>query len=148
MKRINHDKARRYFGILGNNDLVLHHVDTTLRHTNIERYEEWNPEDLIVMTRSEHMLLHQSWGHPQTLETRQKISNSTKGKVLKESTKQLIGKSKEIPVLQLDLDGNIIQEFKSALEAEIATGTARSKICLCCKGKRKSSNGYKWQYSI
>lgn len=54
----NNRRARKYFGIYGNKDLVLHHVDWTMRHNNIERYIQWNIEDLVVMTKSEHRKLH------------------------------------------------------------------------------------------
>lgn len=54
----NKRKAREYFGILGNNDLVLHHKDETLRYNDVDRYIQWNIEDLEVMTRGEHSTLH------------------------------------------------------------------------------------------
>lgn len=54
----NKRKAREYFGIVGKTNLVLHHKDVNLRHTDYKRYCEWRPEDLVVMTRSEHTKLH------------------------------------------------------------------------------------------
>lgn len=39
---------------------VLHHKDPSLRHTDITRYEQWNPDDLVMMTRAEHTKLHQT----------------------------------------------------------------------------------------
>ena len=46
-------------------------------------------------------------------------------------------------------DKNIIllkKIYNSLTEASQKTNTQLSKICSCCKGKRKTSNGYKWQY--
>ena len=37
---------------------VLHHKDVTLKSLNPKRYKEWRPEDLVPMTKSEHMTLH------------------------------------------------------------------------------------------
>lgn len=54
----NHKKAREYFGIKVGDYLVLHHKDPDLRHTDIERYIEWRPEDLVVMSNSDHIKLH------------------------------------------------------------------------------------------
>ena len=54
----NKRKAREYFGITDNPDLVLHHIDPDLRHNDYKRYCEWRPEDLVVMTRKEHTILH------------------------------------------------------------------------------------------
>lgn len=36
----------------------LHHKDTTLIYTDIERYIQWLPEDLIILSPSEHTALH------------------------------------------------------------------------------------------
>lgn len=94
-------RARKYFGIEGNIDMVLHHKDETLRHTDYARYLEWRIEDLEVMTREEHTKHHcigQHFKHKDnsnylgkrnslgrhfkhTEETKRKISEAHKGKV-------------------------------------------------------------------
>jgi DNA gyrase/topoisomerase IV subunit A len=53
---------------------------------------------------------------------------------------------KKRKVAQLSLCGEIIRCYESLTEAERVTGTDCSKISMCCKGKRKSSNGFKWKY--
>ena len=55
--------------------------------------------------------------------------------------------SGERRVDQLSIDGKLIRTFDSAKEAESATGVLRSKICMCCKGQRKTAGGYKWRYT-
>ena len=37
--------------------------------------------------------------------------------------------------------------YKSMREAEERTGIHNSKICLVCKGQRKTAGGYHWQYA-
>lgn len=54
------------------------------------------------------------------------------------------GSYPEVPVYQLDLDGNILGEFKSMSEAHRQTGCNVSKISLVCSGERKTTGGYKW----
>lgn len=49
-------------------------------------------------------------------------------------------------VLQFDLSGNFISEFKSLKEASDSTGTRMTGISLCCSGKYKYSNGFIWRY--
>lgn len=49
-------------------------------------------------------------------------------------------------ILQLNLQGEVISRFRSMSEASRITGSALSDICNCCKGKRKTSNGFKWKY--
>lgn len=49
-------------------------------------------------------------------------------------------------VMQFDINGIFIKTHKSMLDAEKSTGINNSKICACCKGKRKTAGGYKWIY--
>lgn len=75
----NKQKAREYFGIENDYNMVLHHKDPTLKQNDPERYNQWNIEDLVVMTRSEHSKLH-STGVTQTDSAKEKLSKNNKGK--------------------------------------------------------------------
>ena len=48
-------------------------------------------------------------------------------------------------VIQLDLNDNVLNVFKSMHQAERETGVSRSSISGCCDGKRKSAGGFKWR---
>lgn len=48
-------------------------------------------------------------------------------------------------VVQLDLNGNFIREFKSIKEANLYFGK-RGNISAVCQGKRETAFGYKWKY--
>lgn len=37
---------------------VLHHLDVTMKHTNIDRYIQWHPFDLVVISNIEHQKIH------------------------------------------------------------------------------------------
>ena len=50
-------------------------------------------------------------------------------------------------VEQLTLDGQFIQRFDGIKEAAEATGCRASSIQSCCKGRFKSSLGYRWRYA-
>lgn len=51
------------------------------------------------------------------------------------------------PILQLDLSGTIILEHVSSAEAAKAIGIKSSAhISECCRGKRKTAYGFKWQF--
>ena len=51
------------------------------------------------------------------------------------------------PVIQMDLDGNIIAEYVSVHEAgRQVLGKAKTHINDCCLGKRNVCGGYKWRY--
>ena len=49
------------------------------------------------------------------------------------------------PVLQYDLNGNFIKEWKSINECG-RNGFNQGDICKCCNGKRKTAKGFIWVY--
>ncbi len=52
------------------------------------------------------------------------------------------------PIIQMDILGNEINTFETAVSAEKNTGISKSAICYCLKGKTKTSGGFKWKYKI
>jgi hypothetical protein len=84
-----------------------------------------------------------------TDKTRQKISIANKGR--KWTKLQLKNRFK--PVRQLTIDGKIVKDFSSLLEASKKTGISIGSISLCLTGKYKKTKGfdnlsvyYKWEY--
>lgn len=50
-------------------------------------------------------------------------------------------------ILQIDKNSNVvINIFPSTIAAEKQTGCKQQNICSCCKGKLKTTGGYKWKY--
>lgn len=86
-------------------------------------------------------------------ETKKKLSECNKVKHLSEETKRKISekfinrKDQSKPVLQIDKRTNeVIAEFPSIKEIERIFGYSHQNISACCRGKRKTAYGYKWQY--
>ena len=50
------------------------------------------------------------------------------------------------PVLQYDLNGNLIKEWKSINECG-RNGFNQGDICKCCNGKLKTAKGFIWKYN-
>lgn len=75
----NYRNAHNYFGLKKGDGLVLHHKDISLIQTDIERYNEWRVEDLVVLTREEHASLHHT-GRKDCDVIKNKRANSLKGK--------------------------------------------------------------------
>ena len=49
-------------------------------------------------------------------------------------------------VIQMDKNGNVLNEFASITEASNVTNTSIANISMCCKGNRKTAGGYKWKF--
>lgn len=59
---------------------------------------------------------------------------------------QRIIETMSMPILQMDMQGNIIKEFPSIQEAQRQLSI--SHIWDCIVGKRQSAGGYRWKYKI
>lgn len=57
-----------------------------------------------------------------------------------------LNNSLQRPVIQYDLNGNIIHYYDSIQSASTATGILPESIGKCCKGQSKQSNGYVFLY--
>lgn len=160
----NNKLAWKFFGYKCNNHkgLVLHHKDETLRHTDIERYIEWRPEDLEVMTKEEHVSYHHKGKHLSE-DTKKKLSENHKGMVFSDEHKKNISKackgvskSEETKLKMSEshigkkckkvecLDTEIV--FNSIKEASNITGVPSTKIINCCKGRCETANNLRWRY--
>ena len=54
--------------------------------------------------------------------------------------------SRKKPILQFSKNGDFIREWDSVTDLKGATGMDISHVSSCCRGKRKTANGYRWQY--
>lgn len=50
------------------------------------------------------------------------------------------------PILQYDLEGNLVAEYISCHDASEKTNTSRDLISKCCRGIFKQGKGYVWKY--
>jgi hypothetical protein len=85
-------------------------------------------------------------GRTVSIETRNKMSNSQKGKKASEETRRKLRENIGKPIIQYDLQMNKIAEHISISEASRITGIHLSAIAHTLKGQRKTSGGYKWKY--
>lgn len=51
-----------------------------------------------------------------------------------------------VPVVQYDINGNVIKLWDSMQDITRALGFLHSNIVSCCKGRYKTAYGYKWRY--
>lgn len=82
---------------------------------------------------------------------REKIRNSSleyhHNHIVSDETREKISEHIKVKVRQLSLDDTFIAEFDSPTLAGEKIGIDSSCIVKCCKGKRKTAGGYKWEYS-
>jgi hypothetical protein len=54
-----------------------------------------------------------------------------------------------IPIYKMDMDGNIIQEFNSIIDAVRSLGLSCNKpIIACLKNRSEKAHGFKWKYKL
>lgn len=55
-------------------------------------------------------------------------------------------KQKAYPIIQYDMNDNIIREWQCGNDITKELGFNKFGIQKCCRGKQKTSNGFKWKY--
>lgn len=99
-------------------------------------------------------------GRKRSLQERENISKGSLGKKLSEETKNKLRninlgkkyslesriKKSKFPILQLDINNNIINEFPTLGIAEERTGFNKSGMSAACNGKLKTYKGFLWKY--
>lgn len=169
----NWERARAYFNIQGQPDMVLHHKDETLKQRDFARYLEWRPEDLEAITKGEHTKIHHK-GKSNSEETRKKISANHvgfAGRHHSEETKELIRsilkdkpkseearkniqenharlRGKDNPNSHKVLCIELNRIFFGAAEASRVLGISQSGINRCCNNVKgyNTAGGYHWRY--
>ena len=89
-------------------------------------------------------------GKTVSTETKQKLRECNLGKHLTKETKEKLSAIASKPVIQYNLNGDFIREYKSASEAARFLGKAPSSIIHCCNHKTnyKTAYKYKWEWKI
>ena len=118
--------------------MVLHHIDTNLKYTNPERYNEWRITDVIPMPVRAHRALHQKLAMKNIKRTKQhnqKISNGLNNSIIR-------GKKIKIHRSAIKEDTQI---FSSLADAAKYIGCSRQMVsqCLNPKTRNKKAMGYK-----
>ena len=89
-----------------------------------------------------------------TKEHREKLSKAKKGLKFSDKHKENLSKSSigknAKPILQYDLNGNLICEWTSSVVAESILKISSSHISKCCRNIKgfKTAGGFKWSYKI
>lgn len=79
-----------------------------------------------------------------TKSTTKEAKLKRKESMIRNGSYERISEAKRKAVYQVDLDGNIVNEFKSIAEAQRKTGACH--ISDVCRGVRKIAGGYYWKF--
>lgn len=168
---INEIKAKEYccedISLIENYDLAVNDITQTwICHHRLGIIENKSGEqlqseglyynrpasELIFVTLAEHCRLHHTgknnpnFGKP--------AWNSGKTGIYSEKTISKIraaniGNQKRAKkIRQFTKSHEFIREWPSAMEAQRQLGISQSKICECCKHKRKFTGGFLWEYAL
>lgn len=80
-------------------------------------------------------------------ETKAKMSESAKNKIVSIETREKMSKEKIKKVYQYNTDGVLLNSFNSASEASCLTGVNIVNLCACCRNIVKKAGGYFWSYN-
>lgn len=137
------NESRRLMSIsrLNNKNSVGRHLSLETRQKISESLKQYYKTHTPTMTNKK-----QSEETKEKLRNR-KISDETKLK-MKQNHADVSGEKNPSakPIRQLDLNGNILEEFAYATLASRKFNLDLSSIIKCCRGKAKTCGGYKWEY--
>lgn len=74
------------------------------------------------------------------------IKQTKQGNENREKGKRVFYDKNKKPILQYDLDGNLIREWESAVDAGIELKINHANITKVCKGMRNKSGEFIWKY--
>ena len=73
-------------------------------------------------------------------------NNSTEIARKRKSVSAFKRKDNKKKIIQYSINGDLIADYDSTMEAERNTNVNHSSIIRCCKGKQKEAGGYIWKY--
>lgn len=109
---------------------------------SIETENEYDLTTILNQKEIEYILLYDSYNNG--------YNSSTGGDYFEQSRESVekAAESRKLPILQYDLEGRFVQEWKSAKDAEFYTGIKACNIALVLKEKRYQTGGYIFKYKI
>ena len=137
ISRQNWNKAREELNVEPGQ--IMHHVLPCLREYNIKRYIEWDARDLVVMSRADHIKLHND-----LTSQVDELSNRRNEKISKAHTGKYVGwRSGKARKVICQETGIVYGALSDAARAVDGVWQAIQKSC---KDESKTAYGYHWRY--
>lgn len=122
----------------GDGQLGFKHKPETIELYKQQR-SKYSKETLLKMSNA-------AKGRKLSKETIEKIRLGNIGKGMSEEGKKLISEQKSKPIIQYDLEGNFIKEWKSATQAAKELRLKNAPISKVCKQNKGTVYGFIWKY--
>ena len=122
---------------------------TTISEQQKQRISEASKGRIVSQETREKLSIAstKTWKNPEHVEHMRKINkgkNNPQFGVVRTNEERLKRGAK--PILQYDLEGNLIAEYISCHVASEQTNVSRDIISKCCRGIFKQGKGYLWRY--
>ena len=117
---------------------MLHHRDITLKSTYPERYNEWNPEDLVVMSKADHRAYHM------TLEQQGRIRSRSHNAAISRSLRENATKGMIVEITNEDEK----HYFDSLSDAADYIGCSRQLVSQCTRPGSRNKRACGWSVAL
>lgn len=78
---------------------------------------------------------------------REAIKRRSEDPKWQEANRRAVRKAKAKPILQIDKDsGALVRDWECIHDVERELGIHHANITSCCRGKRKTAGGYRWEF--
>ena len=112
------------------------------------RHSEEAKEKMRIAKMGTHFTMTDEW--------KKRIGNSNRERIMsderlyEETSNRCRANGRNVArkVEQMDMSGNVIATFENAHEAQRITGISNGNINRCCRGKAKTTGGYRWRFAI
>lgn len=142
LKRKFIDRTSKYFSNRPKSDIQREKISNTLKEYFTDKKNHWAYGLKMPESHNEKLRIAKL-NNPKNVGNRNTRTEEQKDNIRKAN----IGKKqKRCPILQLDLDGVIIKEWKSLREIESVLLLKRNQVSKCCKLQRDSYAGFIWRY--
>jgi hypothetical protein len=142
LKRKFIDRTSKYFSNRPKSDIQREKISNTLKEYFTDKENHWAYGLKMSESHNEKLRIAKL-NNPKNVGNRKPRTEEQKDNIRKAN----IGKKqKRCPILQLNLDGVIIKEWKSLREIESVLLLKRNQVSKCCKLQRDSYAGFIWRY--
>lgn len=120
-------------------DYALAQRDAAIHQSKLMKGKSQSEEHIKRRSESRKGFVHSK-------KTKDKISKSNKGRKLSKQTLEKHITNRGKIVLQLDLEGNLIKEWRAKSIAARVLKLDNASIGSCCRNNNRTLGGFKWRY--